>query len=344
MARMTLRRLEVFVTVVDAGGFRACSDLLDISPAAVSHQVNQLEDELRCELFIRKRGRLCGLTEEGARAYAEAKELLGHADAFETALGGRGKRPIRRVKILADAILETHLAKHIAEFASGHPLLDVSLERSHFEEMIDALGKGKADIAYFYSSGPVGIIDSECVWLEPISICASHDHPVFSLPRVTCRELRQFSFVAPPDGFHFRRSVDTILRRQGLEDYKIALQTGHANVARESVIGRFAISAVITRYLEEELLQHGVRAVPVFEGQLALEVRRAVRRGLVLDRDVSALMQGLNKAAFRPRSTPRPAVYSPVIAATRPKRSPMRSSAISLFHQNAYSKPGILTK
>jgi DNA-binding transcriptional LysR family regulator len=124
------------------------------------------------------------------------------------------------------------------------------------------------------------------------------------LPRITCRELQQFAFVAPPDGFHFRRSVDTVLRRQGLEDYNIALQTGHANVARESVIGRFTISAVITRYLDEELLQHGVRPVPVFEGQLALEVRRAVRRGLVLDRDISALMQCLNKAAFRPRATP----------------------------------------
>jgi len=39
MRRMTLRRLEVFVTVVEAGGVRACSDLLDISPAMVSHQV-----------------------------------------------------------------------------------------------------------------------------------------------------------------------------------------------------------------------------------------------------------------------------------------------------------------
>ena len=299
MARMTLRRLEIFVTVVEAGGFRACSDLLDISPAAVSHQIRQLESELRCQLFIRKRGRLCGLTQEGARAYAETKELLGHAQAVETALGCRGKQPPRRITVLADAILETHLAKHIAEFASSHPLLDVSLERSHFEEMVGALGKGHADIAYFYSSGPVSALDSECVWMEPISICAKHDHPIFSLHDITGEDLRKFSFVAPPEGFHFRRSVDAMLRGVGLEDYNTALQTSHANVARESVIGRFAISAVITRYLNDELLQHGVRPVPVFQGKLALEVRRAVRRGLALDRDISALLQSLNKAAFR---------------------------------------------
>src|SRR5690348_6642271 len=55
VARMTLRRLEIFVTIVEAGGFRACSDLLDISPAAVSHQVNQLEHEIGCRLFVRRR-------------------------------------------------------------------------------------------------------------------------------------------------------------------------------------------------------------------------------------------------------------------------------------------------
>src|SRR4051794_16004014 len=53
MSRTTLRRLEVFVGVVEAGGFRACADHLHISPAAVSHQVAQLEAVLGCRLFTR---------------------------------------------------------------------------------------------------------------------------------------------------------------------------------------------------------------------------------------------------------------------------------------------------
>jgi len=309
---MTLRRLEIFVTIVEAGGFRACSDLLDISPAAVSHQVNQLEHEIGCRLFIRRRGRLCGLTQEGTRAYEEAKELLGHANAFETLVAPRKKASVRRITILADAILDTHLAKHIVEFSSAHPSVDISLKRSHFEEMVDALGNGHADIVYFYSSGPVSVVASEFVWAEPISICARRDHPVFSRDRLTLQDLRQFPFVAPPDGTHFRRSVDALLRRHGLDHYNTALETSHANVARESVIGGFAISAVISRYLSEELTHRGVQAIGSFEDQLALDVRRAVRRGFALDRDTSSLIQRLSRAA--PTATTRlttPTIPSP---------------------------------
>jgi len=297
VARMTLRRLEVFVAVVEAGGFRACSDVLDISPAAVSHQVNQLEAEIGCQLFIRRRGQVCGLTEQGTRAYAEAKDLLGHAGTFENLVGGTKKASIRRITILADPILDTHLAKYITAFASEHPSIDIALKRSHFEEMVDALGTRQADIAYFYSAGPVNVMASEFAWSEPISICARHDHPILSQQRVNLQDLRQFPFVAPPDGTHFRRSVDTLFRSHGLHKYNTVLETGHANIAREAVIGGFAISAVITRYLDEELLHHGVRPCPVLEGRLALEVRRSVRRDLTLDRAIIALTQRLNRAA-----------------------------------------------
>jgi len=86
-------------------------------------------------------------------------------------------------------------------------------------------------------------------------------------------------------------------RSHELEDYSIALESGNANIAREAVIGGFAVSAVITRYLDEDLTRSGVRALPMFKGELALEVRRALRGDMALDRTASALTHCLNKAA-----------------------------------------------
>jgi len=297
MRRMTLRRLEVFVAVVEAGGFRACSDRLDISPAAVSHQINQLDAEIGYRLFLRRRGRVADLTEQGAKAYAEAKGLLGHADSFQTLLGGMSRKPTRRVVVVADAILDTHLAKPIAAFVAEHPSIEVVLRRSHFEEMVEALEADRADIAYFYAAGPVNGVASELAWSEPLSICARRDHPVFSRRRLNWRSLREFQFVAPPAGSHFRRSVDSLLRCHELENYPIALESGNANIAREAVISGLAISAVITRYLNEDLNRNGVRAVPAFEGELALEVRRTLRGDLALDPTALALTRRLNDAA-----------------------------------------------
>jgi DNA-binding transcriptional LysR family regulator len=297
MTRTTLRRLEVFVGVVEAGGFRACSDLLDISPAAVSHQIGQLEEEMGYALFDRQRGRVSGLTPQGAKAYREAKELLGHAGAFECRHRCAPESEPRRLAVYADAILDAHLAKHIASFVSGSPAMDVALKRSYFEEIVDSFGRRQADIAYFYSAGPVNELASEFVWWEPICICARHDHPIFSQPQLSLRDLSAYPFVSPPRGCHFRRSVDALLRRHGLERYDTAIETGHANIAREAVIGGFAISAVIKRYLDDELIRCGVRAVPLAENGLALEVRRAVRRDLALDRAAMAFTHSLDKTA-----------------------------------------------
>jgi DNA-binding transcriptional LysR family regulator len=169
----------------------------------------------------------------------------------------------------------------------------------------------------------VSALASEFVWSEPISICARHDHPVFSRERVTLHDLRQFPFVAPPEGTHFRRSVDALFRRHGLDKYHTALETGHANIARESVIGGFAISAVISRYLAEELTMRGVQAVGCLEGRLTLDVRRAVRRDLALDREMSSLIQRLNRAAP-------PYTVSPKSLSALPLRTASRSCGASL--------------
>lgn len=245
---------------------------------------------------------MCGLTEHGVKAYAEAKDLLSHASRFGDLLGAMRSGVARQVTILADAILEMHLAKHIAAFVAAQPHIQVSLRRSHFEEMVNELGAQRADIAYFYAAGPVNVMASERVWLEPICICAGGDHPILARQHLTLQQLQQFPFVAPPEGAHFRRSVDTLLRRQGIERYPIALETSHANIAREAVIGGFAISAVVRRYLEEELLRQGVRQVPVpaLEDRLSLEVRRAMRRDFTLDHTILLLLQQLNRAAPEP--------------------------------------------
>jgi DNA-binding transcriptional LysR family regulator len=270
-----------------------------ISPAAVSHQVSQLEEEIGYSLFTRRRGRLCGLTEQGSKAYREAKEFIGHAATLETKLSGNNKATRRRLTVLADPILDAQLAKQVAMFAPAHPGLDVALRCSYLDEMVERIGAGSADFAYFYSAGPLRELASDVAWLEPVCICARHDHPIFAKQPIAFSELRNFQFIAPPSGTHFRRSVDRIFQQRGVENYHVVLETGHANVAREAVMSGFAVSAVITRYLQQDLAHHNIKAVEILGAPLALEVRRAIRPGLIADRTSSALAQCLDASGSR---------------------------------------------
>ncbi len=311
MLRTTLRRLEVFVTAVEAGGFRACADRLEISQAAVSHQIKQLETELGYPLFVRRRGVVAGVTKRGVGAYRQAKDLIKDANQLVAPDPAVGAVP-QRLLVQADPVLDTHLARRIARYMGANAGMDVKLRQSCFEDMAEGFSTGEAEIAYFYSAGPVSELDSSLAWSEPVSICARGDHPLHDQGPVDLGDVCRYPFVAPPKGSHFRRSVDQLFRQRGVADYPIAFEAGHAHMAREAVINGLAISAAITRYLDEELSRYGVRRVALRQGDMALQVRRAVRRDLSLDTSVSRLTEFLESEP--PREPFEPKLASPALA------------------------------
>ena len=76
---MTLRNLEVFLQVIDAGSMRAAADRLYISQPSVSDAVAQLEQEYAVRLFERL-GRRLYLTEAGRTLEGYARQLLHLSD------------------------------------------------------------------------------------------------------------------------------------------------------------------------------------------------------------------------------------------------------------------------
>ena len=57
-------KVDTLLTVAEQKNFTKAAQLLSLTQPAVSHQINQLEQELQVSLFIRKKGDLL-LTPEG---------------------------------------------------------------------------------------------------------------------------------------------------------------------------------------------------------------------------------------------------------------------------------------
>jgi DNA-binding transcriptional LysR family regulator len=67
--------LRIFVTVVEAGGFSAAAERLNLAWSAVPRRVRELEDRLGARLLHRTTGTL-GLTDAGRIFHARAAALL----------------------------------------------------------------------------------------------------------------------------------------------------------------------------------------------------------------------------------------------------------------------------
>src|SRR3954447_23086582 len=80
MIEASPRRLLVFKTVVDLGGFNAAADRLGIAQPSVGAHVKALERQVGQALFLRHRGARPQLTEAGHVVYSMAGEVIRLSD------------------------------------------------------------------------------------------------------------------------------------------------------------------------------------------------------------------------------------------------------------------------
>ncbi len=144
---LDLATLRVVVAAADLGSISAAGDHLDLSVAAASARITQLEEALGLRIFERS-PRGVYPTAAGAMLLQRSRALLGDADQLAGDLRdyARGLQGHVRVLANASALLEV-LPERIEAFARDYPLIQVELEERGSPDAPAALLEGRADIA-----------------------------------------------------------------------------------------------------------------------------------------------------------------------------------------------------
>ena len=82
-ARFTLRQLEYFVAVAEAGTLIGAAEMCNISQAGISMAVSELERSLGLQLLTRRRAKGVNVTEAGEALLEYAHEVLNKADELQ---------------------------------------------------------------------------------------------------------------------------------------------------------------------------------------------------------------------------------------------------------------------
>lgn len=132
------QEMRVFAAVVDAGSFVGAADELNVSKAAVSRIVSELEVRLGVRLLHRTTRRL-SLTAEGEVFFARCKELLAAVEEAEAEITERSGQAVGVLKVSAPFSFGVlRLAPLWGEFMAAHPgiQLDVTLS-DRFVDLVD---------------------------------------------------------------------------------------------------------------------------------------------------------------------------------------------------------------
>ena len=130
--------MRVFLRVVDEGGFAAAARALDMSPAAVTRLVADLEDHLGTRLLHRTT-RKQSLTEAGEAYVERVRLVLQDLEEADAMVSSQTHELSGVLRILAPPVLATHiLSPVLAGFRQAYPRITLDVEvASHREPPIE---------------------------------------------------------------------------------------------------------------------------------------------------------------------------------------------------------------
>lgn len=136
----TLRAMQIYIAVVEAGSFVAAADRLDTSNAAVSRHVAALEDHLGARLLNRTTRRL-SMTDIGQEFFNRAQAILGDvADAVAIA-GQNSAKPSGQLRISAPLSFGvSKLSQWLPGFVARYPDLKLDIDLS--DRLVDLANEG----------------------------------------------------------------------------------------------------------------------------------------------------------------------------------------------------------
>ncbi len=165
--------MQTFVAVVDAGSFVKAAEALDVSKAAVSRYVAELESRLEVRLLHRTTRKL-SLTPEGEVFLARCRELLGGVDEAEAEITSRSGEASGLLRInVPFSFGLLHLASMWPEFMALHP--KVTLDVTLADRVVDLVEEG-FDMAVRIARLPSSSLISRPLTSTRMVLCASPDY------------------------------------------------------------------------------------------------------------------------------------------------------------------------
>ncbi len=250
MPPMTLRGLQVFVAVVDSGGFGAAATALDITQPSVSVHIRELEAKIGEPLFERQPGVSPQLTSAGRAFYAYALETLERTIAI-TEDFGQAKRKLRFAaqRFVANSLL----SEPLREFSAAFPQIELVVRTGTFEEVHSLCLRGHVDLGFMLSNGEIPGLHSEPMRRYRLAFIAAPHHPLAKSADIPIQTLAGYPFVVPYDKSYFGRTIMHMLKAFGVAEPIVASQAQEFSLIRDLVIAGMGIACTPRRAVQKDI-------------------------------------------------------------------------------------------
>jgi DNA-binding transcriptional LysR family regulator len=199
---MELSDLNVFRTVVAAGGITRAAEQLHRVQSNVTTRVRQLEEELGVELFIRQ-GKKLSLSPAGRILLDYADRLLALAAEARDALQDSSPRGAFRLGSM-ESTASVRLPGVLSKYHCKYPTVALELRTGDTRHLATGVLLGELDAALVAEPVPDGPFDKLPIYKEELVLIAAANHP----PIRSAADIRTRAILAFEPGCVYRRRLE----------------------------------------------------------------------------------------------------------------------------------------
>ncbi|CAG2149931.1 hypothetical protein LMG31506_04132 [Cupriavidus yeoncheonensis] len=280
--RLTLRQLQVFVSVAQHGSTVAASEALSMSQSAVSASLAELERALDGPLFDRVARRLC-INETGRQFFPRALSLLDQAQELERFTTQTGVQ----LRIAASNTIGSYILPALmAGFrASQDGPCQLDLRIGNTRDVLRSVMQFDADIGLVEGASHERELRSVPWCDDEMVVVVGPSHPL-AASDTPLDGLRDAEWIVREPGSGTREIIEERLMPL-LGELRFALELGNAEAIKRAVMSGFGVSCLSLHVVRDELergtlvaVRHGLPRI-VRPLQLVVHQDKFPTRGLL---------------------------------------------------------------
>ena len=206
---MEIRQLKAFLAIAEAKTFTAGARRVNVTQAAISMQIRQLEEEVGLQLFTRTPRRVI-LTEAGEYLLERARKILREHDSALAEIAEVAGAELGRLRIgTASGTFAMHqLPWILIRLKEKYPNSDLTVSSGTSQKLVDRMMHGEIDIAFVSLPVDNANITTESIFSDEIVAIAHPKHPLAKDKYISAAALAGEDLILGEQGGNTRRMID----------------------------------------------------------------------------------------------------------------------------------------
>jgi DNA-binding transcriptional LysR family regulator len=206
---MEIRQLKAFLAIAEAKTFTAGARRVNVTQAAISMQIRQLEDEVGLQLFTRTPRRVI-LTEAGEYLLERARKILREHDSALAEIAEVAGAEFGRLRIgtASGTFAMNQLPTILQSLKARFPNSELTVTSGTSQRLVDRMMHGEIDTAFISLPVENTNVTTESLFSDEIVAIANPHHPLANEKYISAATLAGEDLVLGERGGNTRRMID----------------------------------------------------------------------------------------------------------------------------------------